>query len=111
MSALWIHLEMYPLFISPVYRSFGKMVENVLTATPISANRGGGGGGRGGREHPALKNDAVETKDEQTTTQRTLFVSSENTKVVPITAGRYVKKGAPERYCFLGDLFRSVVRE
>lgn len=47
MSALWIHLETYPLFIPPVYRSFGKMVENVLTATPVSAD--GAKGVRGGR--------------------------------------------------------------
>lgn len=36
MSALWIHLEMYPLFISPVLRSFGEMVEMCSQATPAS---------------------------------------------------------------------------
>lgn len=45
MSALWIHLEMYPLFISPVFRSFGKMVE--MCSQPQRSQQTGVGG-RGG---------------------------------------------------------------
>lgn len=56
MSALWIHLEMYPLFISPVCRSLGKMVE---MCSQQHQSQQTGVGGRGGRENPVLENDAV----------------------------------------------------
>lgn len=50
MSALWIHLEMYPLFIPPVYRSFGKTGE--ICSQPHQSQQTGPrgvreGGGRG----------------------------------------------------------------
>lgn len=57
MSALWIHLEMYPLFISPVFRSFGKMVE--MCSQPHQSQQTGvvvgGRGGGGGRENPCVE--------------------------------------------------------
>lgn len=46
MSALWIHLEMYPLFIPPVYRSFGKTGE--ICSQPHQSQQTGPGGVRGG---------------------------------------------------------------
>lgn len=58
MSALWIHLELFSLFISPGCRSFGEMVE--ICSQPHKSQQTGLKGE--GRENPVLEGGKMTLK-------------------------------------------------